>query len=248
MAVLLLVRHGRSTANTAGTLAGWTPGVALDDAGRDGAAALATRLEPVEVTRLVSSPLQRCRETAAILAERRDGLPVEQEEGLGECRYGAWTGRKISDLAKDPLWRTVQDAPSSVTFPSGGDYPAESLQSMWDRAVAAVQRIDREVEEKHGPYAVWVAVSHGDVIKSVIAHALGLTLDQFQRIVVGPGSLSVIHYTEQRPFVLRTNDGSSDLAALLPKAENDANPGDATPGGDTGAREAVSDDGAGRQG
>ncbi len=248
MAVLLLVRHGRSTANTAGTLAGWTPGVALDQVGRDGAAALAKRLEAVEVTRLVSSPLQRCQETAAILARGRSDLPVEAEEGLGECRYGAWTGRKISDLAKDPLWRTVQDTPSTVTFPSGGDYPAESLQSMWDRAVAAVRRIDQQVDAEHGPYAVWAAVSHGDVIKAVIAHALGLTLDQFQRIVVGPGSLSVIHYTEQRPFVLRTNDGSSDLTALLPKAERDTNPGDATPGGDTGSHQAVPDDSTGRQG
>ncbi len=234
MAVLLLVRHGRSTANTSRTLAGWTPGVALDDVGRDGAARLAERLGPLAISRLVASPLQRCQETAEILAAPHTGLAVEPEEGLGECRYGAWTGRPIAELAKDPLWRTVQERPSEASFPAGEDYPAESLRSMWDRAVEAVQRLDREVEADGGRYAVWVAVSHGDVIKAIIAHALGLTLDQFQRIVVGPGALSVIHYTEQRPFVLRTNDGGGDLRDLLPTERTDDLPGQATPGGATG--------------
>lgn len=235
MAVLLLVRHGRSTANTEGVLAGWTPGVGLDEVGRSGAAALADRMADLPVARIVSSPLQRCQETAGILAARHTGMTVECDAGLGECRYGAWTGRTISELSKEPLWRTVQDRPSEARFPSGGDYPAESLRSMWDRSVEAIQRIDREVHETSGPYAVWVGVSHGDVIKAVLAHALGLTLDEFQRIVVGPGSLSVVHYTDRRPFVLRTNDGSADLQSLLPRPTEDVPSGDATPGGVTGA-------------
>lgn len=235
--MLFLVRHGRSTANTAGVLAGWTPGVALDEVGRSGAAALAERISGVEISRMVSSPLQRCQETAAILVQQQpgDGLEVECDQGLGECRYGAWTGRKITDLVKEPLWRTVQDTPSQATFPAGGEFPAESLRAMSDRATAAVRRLDAEVEDQHGAHAVWVAVSHGDVIKAVLAEALGLALDDFQRIVVSPGSLSVVQYTAKRPFVLRMNDGSADLTSLLPTPKDAEAAGDATPGGATGA-------------
>ncbi|TWP33216.1 MSMEG_4193 family putative phosphomutase [Leekyejoonella antrihumi] len=237
MALLLLVRHGRSTANTSGVLAGWTPGVSLDDTGRAGAGALAERMAPVKVSRIVSSPLKRCQETAAILAKQHEGrgVAVEYDQGLGECRYGAWTGRKIADLVKEPLWRTVQDTPSQATFPSGGQFPAESLRAMSDRATAAVRRIDAEVEARDGAHSVWVAVSHGDVIKALLAEALGLALDEFQRIVVSPGSLSVVQYTPKRAFVLRMNDGTADLTALLPTPKDDIAPGDATPGGATGA-------------
>ncbi|HET7477303.1 MAG TPA: histidine phosphatase family protein [Dermatophilaceae bacterium] len=235
MPIALLVRHGRTAANTGGVLAGWTPGVGLDDTGRIQVGGLAERLAGLPVRAIVTSPLQRCQETAALLAGRLHGIPVVAEDDLGECRYGAWTGRLLRDLAKDPLWRSVQDQPSAVRFPDGQEYPGESMAEMQLRAVRAVRRWDARVAREHGPRAVWVAVSHGDVIKAVLADAAGTHLDHFQRIVADPASLSAVSYTERRPFVLRTNDVGGDLASLVP----------AEPAGD-GAGDAAGDAAGGR--
>jgi probable phosphomutase (TIGR03848 family) len=212
---VLLVRHGRTTANHDGVLAGRSPGVHLDEVGAGQADAVGLRMTDLPLARLVSSPLARCRQTlSAIVAHQpRPPGPPEQvtDAGLTECGYGAWTGQPLKKLAKHPLWKTVQNQPSAVTFPDG-----ESLQQMQARAVSAVRRHDAEVERTHGPDALWVAVSHGDVIKSVLADALGLHLDLFQRIVVDPGSVSVVRYTSGRPFVQHLNDRGSDLRPLRP--------------------------------
>jgi len=216
---VLLVRHGRTTANASGVLAGWTPGVGLDDTGRGQAEALAARISAagLAVARIVSSPLQRCQETAALVAEKAaPGIPVGFDDRLGECRYGAWTGRKLADLAKEDLWRVVQDQPSGARFPNGEDYPGESMAGMQSRALAAVRQVDGEVAAASGADAIWVAVSHGDVIKAILADAAGAHLDQFQRIQVDPASVSVVRYTSRRPFLLRSNDIGGDLASLLP--------------------------------
>lgn len=202
MAVALLVRHGRTTANTAGVLAGWTPGVALDEVGEAQAAALAQRLGDVPLAALVSSPLERCQQTAQALTTGRD-LAVLVDDRLGEAGYGDWTGRRLADLSRTRLWRTVQEHPSSVVFPGP---QGEAMAAVQARAVAAVREHDRSVTAQHGPDAVWVAVSHGDVVKAVLADALGVHLDLFQRLVVDPGSVSAVRYTDGRPFVLRTND------------------------------------------
>jgi len=239
VATVLLVRHGRTAANTAGILAGWTPGIGLDDHGRAQAEAMAARIAAagVEIRRVVSSPLQRCQETAAIVvAAAADGIPVEEDERLGEARYGLWTGRKLGELAKEELWRVVQDQPSAVRFPDGDEYPGESMAQMQSRALDAVRSLDAEVEKAHGADAVWVAVSHGDVIKAVLADAAGAHLDQFQRILVDPASVSVVRYTARRPFLLRSNDNGGDLGGLrpppTPPAEGDQ--GDAAVGGGAG--------------
>lgn len=219
-------------------LAGWTEGVGLDETGQQQVRDLSQRLRELPLAAIVSSPLQRCQETAAALADGRD-FPVGTDVGLGECRYGAWTGQPIKDLAQDPLWRTVQDHPSAVTFPPSPDFEHESMPQMQARAVAAIRRIDAAVEADHGPHAIWVAVSHGDVIKALLADALGLHLDLFQRIVAAPASLSAVRYTGRRPFVLRSNDTGSPVDDLMPPAHADgpaeAPSGDATPGGTTGA-------------
>src|SRR3954449_6960869 len=196
MPTLLLVRHGL-TAMTGPLLAGWTPGVHLDDRGKEQAVALAERLLPVPVAAIVSSPLERCQETAAALAVGRTDLAVRTDDRLGECRYGDWTGQELKKLAKDPLWKVVQAHPSAAVFPNG-----EALRDTQARAVAAV----RDHNSRLGDDATWVAVSHGDVIKAIVADALGLHLDLFQRIQVDPCSLTVISYTPLRPFVLRVND------------------------------------------
>jgi probable phosphomutase (TIGR03848 family) len=214
--ICLLVRHGRTTANASGTLAGWTSGVGLDDAGRGQAEALGKRLSSLPVAVIVSSPLQRCQETSVILADALGALEVDTVHDLGECRYGAWTGGALKDLAQDPLWRVVQDHPSAARFPDSEEFPGESIAEMQLRAVRAIRATDAAVARDHGPDALWVAVSHGDVIKSVIADAAGAHLDQFQRIMVDPASLSVVRYTERRPFVVRVNDAGIDLAGLVP--------------------------------
>jgi probable phosphomutase (TIGR03848 family) len=231
--ICLLVRHGRTTANTSGTLAGWTGGVGLDDAGRSQAEALAKRLSDLPVKAIVSSPLQRCQETSVILADALGTLSVDTVEDLGECRYGAWTGGALKDLAREPLWRVVQDHPSAARFPDGEEFPGESIAEMQLRAVRAIRATDAAVARNHGPDALWVAVSHGDVIKSVLADAAGAHLDQFQRIMVDPASLSVVRYTERRPFVVRVNDAGADLAGLVPPPRPDEAEGGA--GGEDGA-------------
>ena len=215
---VLLVRHGRTAANASGTLAGWTPGIGLDEAGRAQAQALAERLAAVPVAAVVTSPLQRCRETtdALVAVPGPRGVPRPDpvvDDRLGEARYGDWTGRPLKELAKEPLWRVVQAHPSAVTFPGER---GESMLAMQLRAVEAVREHDAAVAKAQGEGAVWIAISHGDVIKSVLADALGMHLDAFQRIVVDPCSVSVVRYTPLRPFALRVNDTGGDLSGLVP--------------------------------
>lgn len=210
MATVLLVRHGRTTANATGLLAGRTPGVALDEVGRRQARTTAQRIAAVPLAAVVTSPLERCRQTARAITDAQAApSSTRVERGITEADYGQWQGRKLADLAQEPLWRTVQSAPSAVVFPGG-----ESMQTMQSRAVAAVRRIDAEVTAEHGAAAVWVAVSHGDIIKSLLADALGMHLDLFQRIAVGPASVSVVRYGEHRPEVVATNTDSGDLGWL----------------------------------
>lgn len=226
MATVLLVRHGRSTANSDGILAGRREGVGLDDAGDEQARRLGDRMVDVPVVRLVSSPLQRCRETAA----RIKGPDPVQEPGLLECDYGDWSGRTLQELAGEDLWSVVQRQPSAAAFPGG-----ESLAQMQARAVEAVRRLDREVEQQHGSRAVWVAVTHGDIIKSVLADALGLHLDLFQRIQVDPASVSVVTYTRDRPYVRTVNSHDGSLGWVVPpEPADDSGAADAPVGGGAG--------------
>jgi probable phosphomutase (TIGR03848 family) len=226
MSTVLLVRHGL-TALTGPVLAGRTPEVHLDDRGQKQAAALATRLAAVPLAGVVTSPLERCVETAeAIRDAQHTAPPWHVDEALIECGYGDWTGRPLKELAKDPLWKVVQTQPSAVRFPGG-----EGLAEMATRAVAAI----RDWDAKFGD-AVWVACTHGDIIKAVLADALGLHLDHYQRIVPDPASVSVIRYTSTRPYVLRVNDTGGDLAPFAPRKRRRKKAGDdATVGGGAGS-------------
>ncbi|MEP7089938.1 MAG: histidine phosphatase family protein [Nocardioidaceae bacterium] len=215
MATLILARHGRTTANVTGVLAGRSKGVHLDEHGLDQARVAAGRLSGVPLAAVVSSPLERCRETAREIVRQQETPPrVRAERGLLECDYGSWTGRELKTLVKEPMWTTVQANPSAAVFPEG-----ESMAAMSSRAVSAVRRWDALVEAEHGPHAVWVAVSHGDVIKAILADALGIHLDAFQRIMVDPASLSVVRYTPGRPFVVTMNTSAGDLSHLKPPAK-----------------------------
>ena len=192
MAVVLVVRHGL-TASTGKALTGWLPGIVLDDRGQQQAATLAGRLKGLRLAAIISSPLERCRQTAGIISESEPGepLPVQIDDRLGECRYGDWTGKSLRQLAREPLWRVVQAHPSAVRFP-GPD--GEAMSAMQQRAVAAV----RDWNDRLGPEAVYLVCSHGDVIKAILADALGMHLDMSQRIQVDPCSVSIIRYTTLR--------------------------------------------------
>jgi probable phosphomutase (TIGR03848 family) len=228
---VLLLRHGRSTSNTAGTLAGRSEGVDLDDKGREQAAGLIDRIGDLPIRAVVSSPLLRCRRTVEPLAQ---ALCIEAviEDQLAEVDYGEWTGRKLSELVNEPLWRVVQAHPSAAVFPGG-----EGLAQVQARAVAVVREHDRRLSEQYGGAVLWVACTHGDVIKSLIADAYGMHLDSFQRVNADPASVSVIRYTPLRPFVLHVNHTGSRLSAGLraaPAPETKEQPsGDAVVGGST---------------
>jgi probable phosphomutase (TIGR03848 family) len=231
VATLLLLRHGRTTANADGGLAGHRP-VELDDTGRAQATAVGERLRGVPLAAVVTSPLIRCRQTLELA---RPDVTPSVEDGLIECGYGEWEGQPLKKLAKAPLWPVVQLHPSAAVFPGG-----EAMAAMASRAVAVVRRWDAAVTAEHGPEAVWLACSHGDVIKAIVADALGMHLDLFQRIVADPASVTAIRYTPTRPFLLRLNDTGGDLATLAPPAKKRrtrrARPGssDAAVGGGAG--------------
>ncbi len=245
MTLVLVVRHGL-TSTTGKALTGWLPGISLGDRGLAKAAALGARLAQVPLAAIVSSPLDRCRETAEAIASRQQreqdqdqpvpdrpapdpagngsappsvspaataapalarSIDVQIDDRLGETRYGDWTGQPLRKLARDPLWKVVQAHPSAVRFP-GPD--GESMMAMQQRAVAAV----RDWNDKLGKDATYLVCSHGDVIKAIMADALGMHLDMSQRIQIDPCSLSIIRYTTLRPFVLRMNDTGADSAGL----------------------------------
>jgi probable phosphomutase (TIGR03848 family) len=227
VATVLLLRHGRTTANASGGLAGRQP-VELDDTGRAQARAVGERLRALPLAAVVTSPLIRCRQTLEIALP--DAVPAA-DEGLIECGYGDWEGRPLKDLAQEPLWPVVQQHPSAAVFPNG-----EAMAAMSARAVATVRAWDAKVSAEHGPEAIWLACSHGDVIKAIAADALGLHLDQFQRIVADPASITVIRYTPTRPFLVRLNE-TGELGSLVPAKNADpekAAQSDAALGGGAG--------------
>lgn len=190
---LLLIRH--ATNDWVGErLAGWTPGVQLNKEGRAQAAALARRLADVPLAAIYSSPLERTMETAQPLAEAHS-LTVQVREGLGETRYGLWTGRALKELKEEDLWLVVQVYPGGARFPEG-----ESLRETQSRMVAALEAI----RDSHPGQSVAV-VSHSDPIKMAVAHYLGLPLDLFQRLVINPASVTVLAFTRFGPRLLLLN-------------------------------------------
>lgn len=192
---IILVRHGQSAANSAGVLAGRTPHVALSEQGQQQADSLVDRLGRVSIDGIISSPIQRCQETVAPLATSL-GLPVEMAPALAEVEYGEWTNRKLSELSQEPLWAVVQHTPSLAVFPGG-----EALADMAARAWSLLRSLT--VDQ---PGKTLLLCSHGDVIKSLLAHALGVHLDLFQRIVISPASLSVITFTAAKPYIQTVNN------------------------------------------
>ncbi len=209
MTLVVLVRHAHSIANGSGILAGRAEGVPLSPVGKKQANELARRLGTIPIKSLRSSPLERCEQTISPwlrkMVKANPNLRVEIDEDLSEVDYGEWTGRKLRTLSKEALWRQVQEVPSQVTFPEG-----ESLAAMQERAMRAVER----GLAKRGKGHV-ILVSHGDVLKSIIAASLDMHLDEFQRIVVDPASVSILDYSQPKPRLVLMNDSRSPLNAEL---------------------------------
>jgi probable phosphomutase (TIGR03848 family) len=208
VATLVLVRHA-TTAATGKRLGGWTPGVHLDDAGREQAEATATRLAGLPIAAVYASPLERTQETAEIVAEPH-GLSVRTRRDLGEVDYGEWTDRPLGALRRRKDWQVVQSTPSRMRFPGG-----ESIRAAQARAVDATESL----ADDH-PLETVVCVSHADVIKAVVAHHLAMPLDAFQRLVIAPASVTVLHLPERgHPSLLACNVTGELTVPPLPRAK-----------------------------
>ncbi|HLC29314.1 MAG TPA: MSMEG_4193 family putative phosphomutase [Dehalococcoidia bacterium] len=194
MTLVFLIRHGLHDWLDV-KLAGWTPEVHLNENGQKQAEALVERLAPVPFDAIYSSPLERTTETAAPLALAR-GLEVESTKDLGEVDYGSWQGEPLKQLSKKKEWSVVRFAPSAVRFPDG-----ESLREMQSRAVASIERI--AAAHPKGTVAVF---SHADVIRAIVAYFIGMPLDMFHRLTIGPASVTVLNMGEFGARLLRLND------------------------------------------
>lgn len=196
MTTILLVRHAVNDFVKTGKLAGWTPGVHLNEEGIAQAEALGNRLAEAPIKYIYASPLERTMETAEAIRVHHPHLEIEQNLGIGEVRYGDWEGMAISALRHRKMWEVVQEYPSRAVFPNG-----EAMRDVQTRAVNEIERLVK----KH-PREMIVIVSHADLIKMVLAHYLGMHLDSFQRIVVSPASMSTLMLGHSRPFVGTMND------------------------------------------
>jgi len=204
-AEIVLVRHAVSTANEKGILAGRDNTVHLSEKGQRQADVLADALLGMNVVEVYSSPIKRCRETMQPYLKAAK-LNLSPLPGVQEMDYGKWSGRRLATLSKLPLWSSIQRKPSSVRFPEG-----ESFNEMAARAIEAIASI--AIAGK-----TVVVCSHGDVIKSLVASALGLHLDQFQKIVIDPASITRLRFHNNDFTVVSVND-THHLAPLAVDAQ-----------------------------
>lgn len=196
MTHILLVRHAVNDFVKTGKLAGWTPEVHLNEEGKAQAEALGKRLADAPIQRLYASPLERTMETAEAVRQHHPKLQIVQNTEIGEVRYGDWEGLEINALRHRKMWHVVQETPSRAYFPNG-----ETMRGVQTRAVNEIERL----AAAH-PRELVVVVSHADLIKMIVAHYLGMHLDNFQRIVISPASISSLSLGYGRPYVATMND------------------------------------------
>jgi probable phosphoglycerate mutase len=194
MTTLYLIRHAENDFMRQRKLAGWLPGIHLNDRGRAQAEGLVPLFDDVRLEAVYSSPLERAIETASPLA-RSHGLSIQRRTALGETRYGRWEGQSISRLRRLKLWSQLQTAPSLVTVPGG-----ESVRETQARIVGELERI---LPQHPGAVACF---SHADPIKLALAHYLGQPLDLFQRLMIEPASISALLIQDGRVRVQTIND------------------------------------------
>jgi probable phosphomutase (TIGR03848 family) len=204
MARIVLLRHAHSVANEKNLLAGRTAGIALSKTGKEQAKDLIARLGNIQFDEVAISPLQRCRETIDPWLDTTGAKSrIVVDDSISEVDYGNWSGKTLASLRRKAQWKVVQDFPSQMTFPEG-----ESLLEMQGRALSGFYRLNA-VKGK-GPRLL---VSHGDVIKSIVAHCLGMHLDQFQRLVIEPASLTIIDTDSGTSRLVRFNDAKGFLSS-----------------------------------
>lgn len=204
---MILVRHGENDWVKKNRLAGWIPGVHLNELGHKQAAEAAARLAHLPIKAIYCSPITRCLETAEHLTTPHQ-LPIIELNDLGEVGYGKWEGKKIKKLAKKKSWYAVQHYPSRFHFPGG-----EALREAQFRIIQTLEHLSKVHEEE-----TIVVVSHADLIKMVLAHYLGIHLDLFQRIVISPASISVLTLMKNGVVrVVRVNDTGPLLSPASPK-------------------------------
>lgn len=196
MTTLLLIRHATNDFVKTGKLAGWTPEVHLNEEGQAQAEALGQRLAGMPLTAIYTSPLERTVETAQAIAKYHPHLTLETHQGIGEVDYGDWQGMSIATLSKRKMWQVIQEYPSRAYFPNG-----ETMRGVQGRIVEALEALS--VGHPNGVVAV---VFHADLIKMAVAHYLGMHLDNFQRIVISPASISTLQLSHSRPYVVTVND------------------------------------------
>jgi probable phosphoglycerate mutase len=202
---IVLIRHAHSTANAAGVLSGQLPNVHLSKSGQEQAERLAERLGKLTISRVQISPMDRCAETLAPwLSKYGQGVTVVSDRNLIEVDYGKWSGKKLATLSRAKLWRKVQGQPSAVTFPEG-----EGLAAMQVRAMRSVHDFFTS------DYELTIMVSHGDVIKAIVASSMGMHLDDFQRIVIDPASITILESNGGHIRLTRLNDSDSSISELL---------------------------------
>ena len=204
MSLVVLVRHAHSQANAAGILSGRRPNIALSEKGRTQAQELATRLGELKVKELRVSPLQRCIETIDPWVSTKSRIRRIEDHGITEVDYGKWSGRTLRSLSREKLWKIVQESPSRVFFPDG-----EGMANMQARAIESMHL----ALSSTGTGAV-VMVSHGDVIKALVAANLGMRLDDFQRIIIDPASVTVFDFSSKTPRLLLLNDSHTNIGDL----------------------------------
>jgi probable phosphoglycerate mutase len=200
MTTVLLVRHGQNDFVGKHRLAGWLPGVHLNELGLAQAEAVAASLADVKLQAVYASPLERTMETANPIAEAQ-GLKVQVRPGLGELRLGKWEGRSLKSLRRLKLWQRVQNAPSRARFPGG--------ESFAEAQARIVGELDTLINQHRSKKAVIACVSHADMIKLAVAHYVGLPLDLFQRLVVQPGSVSVLAFHGEHTMLVKLNDAAA---------------------------------------
>lgn len=207
---LVLIRHAHSQSNASGVLSGRLPNIHLSEKGIKQSQQLSERLGNFAVAQLRVSPMERCFETISpwlndvVLKNSPDFEPII-DPSLNEVDYGHWSGKKLITLARKKEWRTVQESPSRMYFPGG-----EGIAQMQSRAMSVVHELAKLPDSKTA-----VIVSHGDVIKSIVASAVGTHLDEFQRIIIDPASVSVLDYSGIKPRVLLLNDTRAVVTDLL---------------------------------
>jgi probable phosphomutase (TIGR03848 family) len=215
MTTILFIRHAVNDFVKTGKLAGWTPGVHLNEEGQAQAQALGKRLADAPIKHIYSSPLERTMETAQAVQQHHPHLTIEANTELGEVKYGDWEGASIAALQSRKMWQVVQEYPSRAVFPNG-----ETMRGVQTRAVNEVERLVK----KH-PGQMIAVVSHADLIKMVMAHYLGMHLDNFQRIVISPASINTLQLGHSRPFIASMNDVAHVTQLKDERKKENANPG-----------------------